>query len=64
MRSTVQTTQLGDSRGVATRLARMERHLQQRLVNWGYAVCDTAMRKHVVPGTPPPAGFPYASAGL
>ncbi len=50
--------------GVATRLAKMDSHLQQRLVNWGYAICDTAMRKHVVPGTPPPAGFPYAAAGL
>jgi NTE family protein len=41
---------------VATRLAKMEAVLQERLINWGYAVCDAAMRKHVVPGAPAPRG--------
>jgi NTE family protein len=51
-----------------TRLARMEPRLQERLVNWGYAVCDAAMRSHVL--TPaevaaaPPAGLPYVRAGI
>jgi len=49
---------------VPTRLARTDTVIQQRLVNWGYACCDTAMRKHVSPGTPPPAGFPYPEAGV
>ena len=30
-----------------TRLKRMDDDLQQRLINWGYAVCDAALRKHV-----------------
>jgi NTE family protein len=43
-----------------TRLARMPNELQERLINWGYAVCDAAMRAHVVPnGSAPPPEFPY-----
>ncbi len=49
---------------VPTRLGKTDTVTQRRLVNWGYAICDTAMRKHVVPGTPPPAGFPYPEAGV
>ena len=30
-----------------TRLKRMNDNLQERLINWGYAVCDAALRKHV-----------------
>lgn len=29
-----------------TRLKAMDRKLQERLINWAYAVCDAAMRKH------------------
>jgi NTE family protein len=44
-----------------TRLAALEPAYQDRLINWGYAVCDAAMRKHYLPpDTPPPDGFPYA----
>ena len=32
--------------------------LQERLINWGYAVCDAAMRKHVDVAKPAPAGLP------
>src|SRR5690606_21088261 len=32
-----------------TRLKRMPGLLQERLINWGYAVCDAALRKHVQP---------------
>jgi NTE family protein len=28
------------------------------LINWGYAVTDAAIRRHVNPAVPPPA-FPY-----
>jgi NTE family protein len=49
--------------GVPTRLASMEGELQQRLINWGYVICDTALRAHVDPAQP--AGhMPYADAGL
>lgn len=48
-----------------TRLKALDNTVQQRLINWGYAICDVAMRKHVDP--PPndlPAGFPYPVAGV
>jgi NTE family protein len=38
--------------------------LQERLINWGYAVCDAAMRKHADRKLPAPAGFPYSGAGV
>lgn len=47
-----------------TRLAKMAPLLQERLINWGYAICDTALRRHVDPGLPRPADFPYPSAGV
>jgi predicted acylesterase/phospholipase RssA len=45
-----------------TRLKRMSDELQERLINWGYAVCDAALRKHVDPALAKPAGFPYPAA--
>jgi NTE family protein len=44
-----------------TRLARLSPERRQRLVNWGYAVCDAAMRAYVLPQPPepPPPGFPF-----
>jgi NTE family protein len=47
-----------------TRLKRVPQELQEQLVNWGYAVCDAALRKHVDPTLSKPASFPYASAGV
>lgn len=44
---------------VATRLERMEPALQERLINWGYAVSDLALRSHHDAGLPPPIAFPY-----
>jgi NTE family protein len=44
---------------VPTRLARMEPALQEQLINWGYAVCDMALRSHHDAALPMPAGFPY-----
>jgi len=45
---------------VPTRLAAMDSRTQERLINWGYAVCDAALRRHVHnPGNQPPR-FPYA----
>ena len=45
---------------IPTRLAKLEEPDQEKLINWGYAVCDAAIRKHVAPAAPAPAGFPYA----
>jgi NTE family protein len=50
------TTELAQ---VKTRLKQMDAALQERLINWGYAVCDAAMRTHVVPAAPKPGVFPY-----
>jgi len=44
-----------------TRLWRMKEITQQRLVNWGYAVADAAVRRHYRPADPPSA-FPYPKA--
>jgi NTE family protein len=44
---------------VGTRLKGLPALAQERLINWGYAVCDAAMRAHVVPGAPSPGAFPY-----
>ena len=48
---------------LATRLQRMDGQIQERLINWGYAVCDAAIRKHVNPELAQGA-FPYAAAGV
>ena len=48
---------------VATRLKRLDKTTQQRLINWGYAVCDAAMRKHV-DSTLAKGQFPYPEAAV
>jgi len=55
------TTELAETK---TRLQRMDADRQERLINWGYAVCDAGMRRHVVPAAPAPAGFPYPGTGV
>lgn len=47
-----------------TRLAKTPAVVQERLINWGYAVCDAALRRHVDPQVAPPHGFPYPDAGV
>jgi NTE family protein len=47
---------------IATRLADMPDEIQERLINWGYAICDAAMRRWVDPNLPAPTSFPYARA--
>lgn len=47
-----------------TRLKALGQNLKQRLVNWGYAVCDAALRKHLDPNILAPKAFPYAAAGV
>jgi NTE family protein len=51
-----QTTELANT---PTRLKRLESDLQERLINWGYAVCDAALRTHVNPLLPK-GTFPYS----
>jgi NTE family protein len=47
-----------------TRLAAVDRTTQARLINWGYAVCDAALRAHVDPNLSRPGGFPIPAAGV
>jgi NTE family protein len=42
-----------------TRLRKFSSQHQERLINWGYAICDAAMRKFVDPNLPNNAKFPY-----
>ena len=49
---------------LATRLKRMDNEVQERLINWGYGVCDAALRKHYKTDLVKPAGFPYPAAGV
>ncbi|HEV8250091.1 MAG TPA: patatin-like phospholipase family protein [Gaiellaceae bacterium] len=57
----VLTTRLADT---PTRLAKMDPALQERLINWGYAVTDAALRAHVDTSLPVPGGFPYPASGI
>ena len=53
-----------------TRLKKMPRDLQDRLMNWGYAICDAALRAHVDAALQakldiaisPPTAFPHPGA--
>ena len=47
-----------------TRLAAVPEALQDKLMNWGYAVTDAAMRTHVDQTLPTPTHFPYPNAGI
>src|SRR4029434_4980902 len=47
-----------------TRLKALDGTLQERIINWGYAVCDAAIRTHVNPAFREPADFPYPKASV
>ena len=42
-----------------TRLKKLSKRRQERLINWGYAVCDAAMRTHVTPEADRQPVWPY-----
>jgi NTE family protein len=48
----------------ATRLAKMDDELQKKLINWGYAICDAALRRYFDGALPPPVAFPYPGTGV
>ncbi|MGL4553100.1 MAG: patatin-like phospholipase family protein [Gemmataceae bacterium] len=50
------TTELAN---IDTRLAALDEAQQERLINWGYAVCDAAVRKHFPQAGAPARKFPY-----
>lgn len=49
---------------VPTRLMRLGEQVQMGLINWGYAICDAAVRAWVEPRAPRPAGVPYPEAPI
>jgi NTE family protein len=49
---------------IPTRLKRLDGNVQKKLINWGYAVCDAALRKHVDPQIKKPDRFPYPEEGV
>lgn len=49
---------------VATRLKALNVTLQEKIINWGYAVCDAALRRHVDAIALAPLNFPYPTAGV
>jgi NTE family protein len=49
---------------IPTRLKAMDEVQRQRLVNWGYAVSDAGLRKHVDPSLGKPVSLPYSAAGV
>lgn len=59
---TVEATQYLAS--IRTRLNPFSEAEQCRLINGGYALCDAAMRKHVVPGAGPAPQWPYPDFSL
>jgi NTE family protein len=50
--------------GIRTRLNPFSDLEQCRLINWGYAVCDAAMRRYVIQGFAPQAAWPYPAHAL
>jgi NTE family protein len=49
---------------ISTRLASLDDADQEHLINWGYAICDAAIRAHVDPSVAAPSDFPYPNAGV
>jgi NTE family protein len=45
---------------ISTRLARMKEKDQEHLINWGYAVCDYAIRTHLDETIAAATKWPYA----
>ncbi len=54
------TLELAD---IGTRLKRMDDRMQDCLINWGYAVCDAALRAYVNDRLPK-GRFPYPGSGV
>jgi NTE family protein len=48
---------------IPTRLEALSDSQQQKLINWGYTICDTGLRKHVMPELPS-GSLPYPADPL
>lgn len=49
---------------IGTRLAKLDRSVQEKLINWGYALTDCAVRKFVDDTVEPAQAFPFPTAGV
>jgi NTE family protein len=49
---------------IPTRLKKIDDIHQERLINWGYAICDTALRRWVQAALPRPERLPYPESGV
>jgi NTE family protein len=49
---------------IPTRLKRLDADTQERLINWGYAITDAALRRWVKPKASPALGWPYPQRAL
>jgi NTE family protein len=47
-----------------TRLRKLDAATQERLINWGYAVSDAALRKYYNHDFAPPVRFPFPATGV
>ncbi|HEX6665979.1 MAG TPA: patatin-like phospholipase family protein [Solirubrobacterales bacterium] len=50
--------------GVRTRLKKLDDGTQERLINWGYAICDTAIRRWVDDSVRAPRRLPYPDSRI
>jgi NTE family protein len=55
------TTELANT---ATRLKKLDGVLQERIINWGYAVCDAAIRTHLDQSLAQPSSLPYPESDI
>jgi NTE family protein len=49
---------------IDTRLKKLDQNTQEKLINWGYAVCDLGIRQYVDTSISSPKTFPYSVAGV
>ena len=49
---------------IGTDLGEKDDRTQERLINWGYAVCDASVRSWLDTSLPAPSGFPYPATGV
>jgi len=50
--------------GLGTDLGANDDRTQERLINWGYAICDASVRTWFDTSLPSPTDFPYPAAGV
>lgn len=50
--------------GLDTRLKKLDGATHERLINWGYAVCDLGLRQYVAGAITPPVSFPYPNSAV